>query len=189
MKFVVGIGNPEKQYENTRHNVGFKVLDGLCAQRSGTWRDKKKLRSQVCALDSAVLVKPETYVNNTGDAVSALTAKHGASPSEFLFVCDDVNLMLGKIRLRDSGGAGGHHGLESVIRAFQNEMFTRLRVGVGSPEMPKDDLTEFVLGRFGRTEEKEFTAVLTKAVSICEVWIDEGLEPAMNRLSQLQSIA
>ena len=75
MKFIVGIGNPEKQYEKTRHNVGFRVLDGLSAKHSGVWRDKKKSRSQVCSLESVVLVKPETYVNNTGEAVAVLAKK------------------------------------------------------------------------------------------------------------------
>ena len=188
MRVIVGIGNPEKKYDRTRHNVGFRVLDVLCGKRSGVWRSKKKSLSQVCSLESAVLMKPETYVNNTGDAVETAIKKYGAVPSDFLFVCDDVNLMLGKIRLRDSGSAGGHHGLESVIRAFGSEDFPRLRIGVGSEGMPKDDLTEFVLGVFEPGEQKKLETVLEKAVSVCEVWLKEGFDPALDELSRLQSV-
>ena len=188
MRLLVGIGNPEKSYERTRHNIGFRALDVLCKKQAGTWRSKKKSRGLVCALDEVVLIKPETYVNNTGDAVEAALKKYGASPSDFLFVCDDVNLALGKIRLRDSGSAGGHHGLESVIRAFGSEDFPRLRIGVGSESMPKDDLTEFVLGDFAPGEQKKLETVLEKAVSVCEVWLKEGFDPALNELNKVQSV-
>ena len=188
MKFIVGIGNPEKQYDKTRHNIGFRVLDSLCARHSGIWRVKKKSRSQVCSLESGILVKPETYVNNTGDAVKVMLQKYDAAPADFLFVCDDVNLMLGKIRLRDSGSAGGHHGLESVIGAFGSEDFTRLRVGVGNENMPTGDLTGFVLGRFEAGEQGQLNTILDKAVSVCNVWLENGFDQALNELSKLQSI-
>ena len=188
MKVIVGIGNPEKKYDRTRHNVGFRVLDILCGKNAGTWRSKKKSLSQVCALDKAVLMKPETYVNNTGDAVETAVKKYGAGPSDFIFVCDDVNLMLGKIRLRDSGSAGGHHGLESVIRALGSEDFPRLRIGVGNESMPKGDLTEFVLGTFGPGEQKQLETVLKKAVSVCEAWLEQGFDRALDQLSKLQSV-
>jgi PTH1 family peptidyl-tRNA hydrolase len=188
LKFIVGIGNPEKQYDKTRHNVGFRVLDALCAKHSGVWRSKKKSRSQVCSLEPGILIKPETYVNNTGDAVKVMQQKYGAAPSDFLFVCDDVNLVLGKIRLRDSGSAGGHHGLESVIGAFGSEDFPRLRVGVGNESMPQGDLTGFVLGRFEPGEQGRLNTTLEKAVSVCSVWLEQGFEPALNELSKVQSI-
>ncbi len=187
MKFIVGIGNPEERYFKTRHNVGFKVLDALCRKHSGEWHGKKALKSQVCVLEGAVLVKPETYVNNTGDAAALFMKKHGASPADFLFVCDDVNLKLGKMRLRDGGSAGGHHGLESVIAAFASEDFPRLRVGVGSESMPKDDLTDFVLGKFSAGEKKTLDSVLEKAVSVCGVWLERGFAPALDELSKVQS--
>ena len=187
MKYIVGIGNPEKQYDKTRHNIGFRVLDYLSARDSGVWRDKKKVRSRTCSLDEATLVKPETYVNNTGQAVSAILGKGEATAADFLFVCDDVNLAFGKLRFRDSGSAGGHHGLESVISAFGDENFARLRIGVGNEQMPKDDLTGFVLGRFNESEEKELKQILEKIVLICESWVNEGPIGATNCLSRLQS--
>lgn len=188
MKFIVGIGNPEKKYDKTRHNVGFRALDVLCQRRSGIWRSKKKSRSLVCSLDDGVLMKPETYVNNTGEAVSVTLKKHGAAPSDFLFVCDDVNLAFGKLRLREAGSAGGHHGLESIIAALGSEDFARLRIGVGNDGMPKEDLTGFVLENFSADEEKALKAVLEKAVLVCENWLQEGFTAAQNKLSQLQSI-
>ena len=173
MKFIVGIGNPEKKYDGTRHNIGFHALD-VMSQKFGKRED-------------VLLIKPDTYVNNTGDSVSKLCRKYAASSSDFLFVCDDVNLTFGKMRLRGSGGAGGHHGLESVIAAFGSEDFARLRIGVGSETMPKDDLTDYVLGKFSREEKKTLEEILERAASVCVAWTEEGLKPALDRLSKLQS--
>jgi peptidyl-tRNA hydrolase, PTH1 family len=172
LKFIVGIGNPGRKYEGTRHNVGFRALDRLRA------RDLK----------DAVLVKPDTFVNNTGEAVAEILRKQGAVPRDLLIVCDDVNLAFGKLRLRDSGGPGGHHGLESVIAAAGTEDFPRLRIGVGSEGMPKDDLTDYVLGRFSTEEEKALEGILEKAASVCESWVKEGFGGATNVLSRLQSV-
>ena len=172
MKFIVGIGNPGKKYEGTRHNVGFRVLDRLA---------RKKMQG-------VLLIKPDTFVNNTGEVVAAVVKKRAASPADFLFVCDDVNLAFGKLRLRDSGSAGGHHGLESVIAVLGSEDFARLRIGVGSEDMPKDDLTDYVLGKFGTEEEKALGGILDKAAAVCESWVNEGFGGATNCLSRLQSI-
>ncbi len=172
MKFIVGIGNPGRKYDGTRHNVGFRALE--------------RLRGR--ALKDTVLVKPDTFVNNTGEAVAECMRRQGALPSDFLIVCDDVNLAFGKLRLRDSGGPGGHHGLESVIEAVGGEGFARLRIGVGSEGMPKDDLTDYVLGRFGTEEEKALEGILEKAASVCESWVNEGFGGATNTLSRLQSV-
>ncbi len=173
MKFVVGIGNPEKKYDGTRHNIGFEALDTL--------------RVKLGRREDVLLIKPDTYVNRTGDSVSKLCREYTASPSDFLFVCDDVNLAFGKMRLRPSGGAGGHHGLESVIEAFGSEDFARLRIGVGNAMMPKDDLSEYVLDEFDRAEKGMLKEILGRAASVCDAWIVEGLKPALDRLSKLQS--
>ena len=134
-----------------------------------------------------ILVKPETYVNNTGEAAALFQQKHDSSPADFLFVCDDVNLSFGKLRLRDAGSSGGHHGLESAAHALGTDDFPRLRIGVGNETMPKDDLTHYVLGNFSRQEEKELGLILDKVISICEIWVEEGFEPALKRLSQLSA--
>lgn len=174
MKFVVGIGNPGRKYEGTRHNIGSRVL--------GVMRPR---------LDAAVkdvrLVDPGTYVNNTGDAVGELVSRFGAKPADLLIVCDDVNLVFGKLRFRASGSAGGHHGLESVIQALGSEDFARVRIGVGNETMPKDDLAPYVLEKFSRDEEKELPEILEKASKVCESWIREGADGALSCLSRLQS--
>ena len=137
MKFVIGVGNPDKIYDKTRHNVGFAIVDCLFGM--------------ITRKAEVLLVKPRTYVNRTGDAVLSLLKKHPKSaPKDFMLVCDDVNLAFGKMRLRESGSSGGHHGLESVIQAFNSEDFTRLRFGVGHEKMPAD-LTGFVLEKFSNT--------------------------------------
>ena len=188
MKFIIGIGNPEQQYEKTRHNVGFRALDVWCKNRSGVWRDKKKYRSRIASFDSFLLIKPETYVNNTGDAVSSIQRKYESAPADFLFVCDDVNLIFGKIRLREAGGAGGHHGLESVATALGTEDFPRLRIGVGSEAMSTGDLTDFVLQLFTAEEEKKIGGILEKAAAVCESWVSSGFDGARTCLSRLQSV-
>ena len=174
MKFVIGIGNPGKSYDKTRHNVGFAVLD--------------RLKDSGIKKTEAMFVKPETFVNRTGEAVAALLKKYPkATAQDFLIVCDDVNLLFGKMRLRGSGSAGGHHGLESVIEALGGNGFSRLRIGVGQEAMPKD-LTGFVLEKFSKSEQKALDEILERAVLVCESWVNEGLEASMNVLSRLQSV-
>lgn len=169
MKFVVGIGNPGREYDGTRHNVGFDVLDAI-GKGSG-----------------ATLVRPQTFVNRTGDAVRELVRKHGSKPADFLIVCDDVNLDFGKLRLRASGSAGGHHGLESVIEALSSEDFARLRVGVRTPEMPKE-LSGYVLGKFSKEENKRLHEIVERAAAVCKAWAAEGFDEARLTLSRLQSV-
>ena len=191
MKFVIGIGNPGKKYDLTRHNAGFCVIDALRAKIESETKKRlvvsKEFQAEaVQAAEDALLIKPETYVNRTGETVSALLRAHPAKPSDFLFVCDDVNLPLGKLRMRASGGPGGHHGLESAMEAFSSEDFARLRIGVAGLGMPKD-LTGYVLEPFGKEEEKEFVGVVDDAVAVCREWIEKGMQAATDRLSRLKS--
>lgn len=170
MKAIVGIGNPGKEYEKTRHNIGFQVLDAL---------KKEGVAGRV------VLEKPATFVNRTGDAVARLAKKHGLAPQDVLVVCDDVNLAFGKLRLRARGSSGGHKGLESVIQAIGAD-FPRLRVGVKNESTPKD-LALFVLEKFSREEAKQIPGLLEKAVSVCQAWAAENFDSGLNRLSRVQS--
>ena len=169
MKAIVGIGNPGKEYRNTRHNIGFRVVDALKGKT-----------------DKIVLKKPATFVNRTGLAVAELVKKHKLLPESALLVCDDVNLEFGKLRLRGKGSSGGHKGLQSVIDALGTEEFPRLRIGVKNERTPKD-LAAFVLEPFSREEEKQIGPVLDKAVSVCKVWAREGLEAAMTALGKMKS--
>ena len=192
MKFVIGIGNPGKAYEKTRHNVGFEVLHSLGRRLHPDsytifqWNEDKRLRAQIKIHKNVVLLRPQVFVNNTGGTVSAISEKYHSKPHDILVVCDDVNLEFGKLRLRESGSAGGHHGLESIIEHLSSNGFPRLRVGVGNNKMPKD-LTSFVLEEFSAAEKKKFSDISEKAVLVCETWIKEGFESARNLLSRLQS--
>lgn len=181
MKFIIGIGNPGKEYDKTRHNVGFWVVEKLAA--AGVWKKKNALKSVVSAVGELGLAKPETFVNNTGEAVEAIRREHGLGLEDFLIVCDDVNLSFGKLRLRPSGSAGGHHGLESVIASTGSTEFARLRIGVGGENMPKD-LTGYVLDRFLPSEEKELPEILKQAAAACQAWSEEGFKAAQDTLSR-----
>lgn len=187
MKFVIGIGNAEKKYEDTRHNIGFRVVECLSQAK---WSEKDDLGALVADFGGGIFaVKPTLFVNNTGGTVERILERHPElrSDRDLLFVCDDVNLDLGKLRLRASGSAGGHHGLESVIAALGSEDFARLRIGVRNETMP-EDLTGFVLGRFSSEEEKEVKGIVKKAAVICEAWFGRGFDEASKVLSQLQSV-
>ena len=193
MKFIIGIGNPEAKYRETRHNIGFRVADGLASNWSGrtagkiSWRHEDALKADVHKPQEDVLIlKPRTYVNLTGRTALQLKDRFSAKPADVLVVCDDVNLVFGKLRLRASGSAGGHHGLEDVIKELGSEEFPRLRIGVRNEETPPD-LTDFVLGRFGQAEEKILPEILNKVSSVCKAWALEGYGAAEKILSQLQS--
>ena len=193
MKFVVGIGNPGKQYEKTRHNIGFQVVDAILDNpkinvRAVKWTAEFRFKAFIAQPDNNLfLAKSMLFVNKTGDTVLEIQDQNPEmKPSDYLFVCDDVNLAYGKLRLRESGTAGGHHGLESVIEALGSEDFPRLRLGVKNENMPKD-LTDFVLKPFSTGEKKEVNTILVNAASICETWMFEGFGAAINRLSRLQS--
>ncbi len=131
------------------------------------------------------LIKPQYFVNNTGGAVVALVENYKPDFKNILFVYDDVNLEFGKLRLRSSGSAGGHHGLESVINDLNSEEFPRLRIGIKNENMPQD-LTNFVLAKFSEKEQNEYPEIINKAVSVCEDWINNGFDAAVKKLSQLQ---
>lgn len=170
MKYILGIGNPGKSYENTRHNVGFRLVDRMVRED----RVGKGL----------TVVKPETYVNKTGDYV-----RFRKIPAhDLLVVCDDVNLPLGTLRLRAKGSSGGHNGLKSVIEALGSQEFARLRIGVGGEKMPKD-LAEYVLAPFTRAETMSLDKILSRASQVCETWFKDGLAEAQQRLQLLMNEA
>lgn len=179
---VVGLGNPGKQYEETRHNVGWMVLDRL-AERAG-WSGRVKareaaavVRGRYAGLD-LVLVKPTTYMNLSGVAVRKVLARERAPLAELLVVVDDFALPLGRLRLREQGSAGGHNGLRSIIGELGNQKFARLRVGIGEPSRGAVD---HVLSRFRNDERALLDEVLDAAASAVEDWAREGAARAASR--------
>jgi len=185
VKLIAGLGNPGDRYRDTRHNVGFEVLDRIAA-RLGSEFSREKHRGQYAEVRIAgqkvILLKPMTFMNLSGDSV-ARAARNGVNhPSEVLIVYDDVDLPLGKIRLRTGGSAGGHNGMKSVIERLGTQDVPRLRIGVGS-ETTGGERVDHVLGRF-RPEEREIVdEAIERAADACVCCVEEGLETAMNKFN------
>lgn len=178
MLIVVGMGNPGLRYRRTRHNLGFRVLDRRARKTEAGWKKKRLFPAWTARSGSLILVKPATYVNLSGRAVRAVMDYHRLSPRDLVVVVDDVNLPAGTIRIRTGGGAGGHHGLESIIRSLGTRDFTRIRIGVGGGELA--DLTAHVLSRPGRAENVLYERAAVEAVEALGVMETEGVEAAMN---------
>ncbi|MDQ7030792.1 MAG: aminoacyl-tRNA hydrolase [Ardenticatenia bacterium] len=181
---VVGLGNPGPQYAHNRHNVGFQVMDVL-ARRHGL-AFKARHRALVAegriAGRPAVVAKPMTFMNVSGEAVAELVRAYGVELARLLVVYDDMDLPLGRLRLRPRGGAGGHRGMASVIRALGTEVIARLRVGIGRPP-PHQDPATYVLNDFSPQEKEVIARVRQEAADAVEVWLVEGLRPAMDRFN------
>jgi PTH1 family peptidyl-tRNA hydrolase len=182
LKLIVGLGNPGPEYRDTRHNVGFKVVDEL-ARRHGvnSWNEKfGGLEARIRIADVPVILsKPLSFMNLSGSAVQQFSAFYKVESPEILVIVDDVELPLGRLRARGEGGAGGHNGLKSVISSLGTEKFARLRVGVGRGNAGSN-LSNFVLGRFTADEQEIITAAVLRAADATEVFIERGIGPAMN---------
>ena len=182
MKLIVGLGNPGREYANTRHNVGFRVVDEL-AKKGGLRFDHRRAHAQIASGQIAgadvLLAKPQTMMNLSGDAVRGLLQWLSVEPSDLLVVYDDLDLPFGKIRLRERGSAGGHRGVQSIIDRLGTDAFARLKVGVGRPEPL--DAVEYVLSPFAPEEQSELPGVLDRAVAAVESYLAEGLQMAMSR--------
>lgn len=178
MLIVVGLGNPGLRYRRTRHNLGFRVLDRRARKTESGWKKKRLFPAWTARSGSLILVKPATYVNLSGRAVRAVMDYHRLSSRDLVVVVDDVNLPAGLIRIRTGGGAGGHHGLESIIRALGTRDFARIRIGVGGGELA--DLTAHVLSRPGRAENALYERAAAEAVEALGVMETDGVEAAMN---------
>lgn len=177
---MVGLGNPGRRYEGTRHNVGACVADALAQARRGAWTTTPLYRH--VPLGGLILAVPLSYVNRTGAAVAALLRDTATSAGRMLVVCDDVNLPLGRLRLRRRGGDGGHKGLRSVIAVLGTEEFARLRLGVGKPP-GSGPLDDYVLDEFPADQLPVADAMIGRAAEAVLCWHDEGAEVAMARFN------
>jgi len=175
-RLVVGLGNPGKEYEKTRHNAGFMVVDEI-ARRFGTtsWKNKDSARQAVVAHHRVVLVEPTSYMNLSGTPVRLISSWYRTPPSQVLVISDDMDLPFGKLRMRPTGGHGGQNGLRSIIATI-GEGFPRIRVGVGRPER---DSIDHVLSPFSAAEIRDLPTVIAAAADGVEYWLGEGLERAM----------
>ena len=183
---IVGLGNPGEKYERTRHNVGFLVVDAL-AERLGVPVQKLKHRALTntvrLAGQKALLMKPVTFMNLSGEAVGDAARFYKLPPERVLVISDDTALPLGKLRLRKGGSAGGHNGLKSIIQHLGTDQFPRLRVGVGEKPHPDYDMADWVLGKFQGEDRKAIDAAVKRAADAVECLIGEGPDRAMNKFN------
>ena len=186
MKVIVGLGNPGKQYEATRHNVGWWVVDHLAdVWRFDGWkRDGEALTSTgVVAGEKVRLVKPQTYMNLSGAALRPyLRRPFWSAKTDLLVIVDEVAIPLGTWRFREQGSAGGHNGLKDVQRALGTMEYARLRVGIRptQEERALGDLSDFVLGKAGKAEVEAIRELLPALVALCEAWVKDGVKGAMD---------
>ena len=183
MKLIVGLGNVGRKYEQTRHNVGFEVLDRLAKRfGDGVTRDKfdGRVMEAAIAAERVLLLWPHTLMNRSGQSVQPAVAFYKLEMADLLVVCDDFNLPLGTLRFRGLGSSGGNNGLEDVIRRLGTEAFGRLRIGIG-PVPENWDAADFVLGRFQAADRKEIDAAIDRAADGAECWVTGGISESMNR--------
>jgi peptidyl-tRNA hydrolase, PTH1 family len=182
MKLVVGLGNPGREYDGTRHNLGFMLVDRIFEKTGGTrWRKQASAETAEIAVRGlrVMLVKPQTYMNLSGEAVRALLDRYGdQTPGNLIVACDDVALPFGMIRVRSKGSSGGQKGLKSIIDAIGSSGFARVRMGI-QPDHPVADLSKFVLSPLPKSDRGRLSEVLERAAEAIEVVLIEGAEKAM----------
>ena len=184
IRLVIGLGNPGPEYEGTRHNIGFVLVDRLARERGLKWVKEHKFRSKIAtSRDGIIFAKPLTFMNLSGNAAARLMRQHRFTPEQILVVYDDTALPPGGLRFRAGGSAGGHNGIKSLIEYLGTEAFPRLRLGIG-PAPTDGGLVDHVLGRFGDSERAGMEKVLEIAAEGVNCALSSGLEAAMNRFNR-----
>jgi PTH1 family peptidyl-tRNA hydrolase len=187
---IVGLGNPGPEYAHSRHNVGFQIVDLLAKRHNLEFNRFQKrarlaigrVRSPAGSEQRVLVAKPMAYMNASGEAVAPLAAFYKIAPADILVVFDDLDLPVGRIRLRPNGGAGGQKGMQSIIKHLNSEAFPRLRVGIGRPPGQMDPAA-YVLRPFSSDQEAEMTFVRMRAADAIEAWLSSGIEAAMNQFN------
>ena len=179
-RIIVGLGNPGAQYARTRHNVGFMAVETLCREESGCWSPGEISRTCRIEIHSCpmLLVEPLTYMNRSGKAVHAVLSELGRGPQDLLLLVDDLNLPFGRIRIRERGSAGGHHGLESIFTELETEEIVRVRMGIGEEHMPEDK-SGFVLSDFPPEKQTDLNEMITKAGNAVRSIVRDGVSKTM----------
>jgi len=200
MKLIVGLGNPGDKFKYSRHNIGFMVVEKLAkdllpvGRSEKAWVGEKRHAAEVCKISTqALLVKPQTYMNRSGIAVLSLVNFYKISPKDLWVIHDDVDLPLGKIRIRRGGGSAGHNGIESIINSLHNPDFVRFRLGIGRGKLNiqhtadhnlhRRVIEKYVLSLFRDSEASSVRHLIKRAVEALEIALDKGLEKAMNRFN------
>ncbi|WP_174615343.1 aminoacyl-tRNA hydrolase [Virgibacillus ihumii] len=188
MKCIVGLGNPGRKFKKTRHNIGFMVIDELAERHN--WKlktDKFNGKSVVEHIhgDKVALLKPQTYMNLSGQSIRPLMDFYQIDPTEILVIYDDMDLPTGKIRLRQKGGHGGHNGVRSTIEHVGSKEFKRLRIGIGRPDsrMP---IIDYVIGNFSKEQQQDASDSIQTAADACEAWMEKPFNQVMNEFNMQQ---
>ena len=184
---IVGLGNPGRQYERTRHNAGFRVVEQLAERWKTGWNREKRFEARVARVErngrKLILCEPGTFMNSSGEAVGALASFHKISASQMLVVVDDADLPFGEIRMRPGGSSGGHHGLESIEQHLGTRDYARQRIGIGRDDPAARQIAGYVLSPFRPAERELLEKVLQKACEQVECWLADGTAQAMNRFN------
>ncbi|MFA6511607.1 MAG: aminoacyl-tRNA hydrolase [Patescibacteria group bacterium] len=183
MKLIVGLGNPGKEYEHTRHNIGFRVVDIVQEKlHAPDWDEKPMFKAWVSREKDILLAKPTTYMNNSGDAIRLLTKHHRLTPEDVLIVYDEIDIVFGKLRIRSQGSAAGHNGVASILKALGTDEVRRFRFGIG-PKMPEQKPAEdFVLERFTDEQENVLKKTLPTAADAILNNLSDGSEETIHLL-------
>ena len=183
MYIIAGLGNPGSKYENTRHNIGWLAVDEL-AREQGVTVDRMKFHALtgqcVLAGEKVLLMKPTTYMNNSGEAIEEARNFYKIPTGNVIVLSDDINLPPGKLRIRRKGSAGGHNGLKSIIQCMGTEDFPRVRLGIGAKTHPDMDLADYVLGKFPKGEQEAVETALKNAAHAAELIVEGDIKEAMN---------
>ena len=181
---IAGLGNPGREYEYTRHNAGFLTLDRLCVEQK---TEIKKLKYKSLIGDVVInghrclLVKPQTFMNNSGEAIREISAFYKIPPEKIIVIFDDISLPCGKLRIRRKGSDGGHNGIKSIIYHLNSDNFPRIKIGVGEKPHPDYNLADWVLSTFGKDEMEELMKAIQKAVDVLPDMLDGNIDKAMNK--------
>lgn len=180
MFVIVGLGNPGRKYENTKHNMGFLTIDAF-AEKHGIKVNRIKHKALVgegfAAGKKIMLVKPQTYMNLSGQSVREIVNYYGVEPEELMVIYDDVDIPMGSIRIRKKGSAGTHNGMKSIIYDLQFDDFPRLRIGIGKEH--REDMVDFVMSGFAADEKKKIQEAIDNSVSALGAWLEKGIDIAM----------
>lgn len=180
MKVIVGLGNPGRKYSDTRHNIGYRVLEEI-AQRFSIEKEESRFDAIIGHIridgEKVLLVKPLTYMNLSGKTVQPLVRWFKLDLDDLIVIYDDMDLPPGALRLRAQGGSGGHKGMASIIQRLGSQEFARIRIGIGRPD---NEAINWVLGKFSPTEQKLMEETISQAAAAVECWVKQGIERAMN---------
>lgn len=187
ISLIVGLGNPGREYADTRHNFGWRVVDGLARRHQLSWRESSRFQAEVARWDkpgrTLWLVKPLTYMNDSGSSVGALMRFHKLEPHEIAAVYDDLTLDLGLLKVTQSGSAGGHNGVASLLEHL-GEGFARFRLGIGPKHPPEMDLKDFVLGKFTPEQLQTIDNNFESTLNALELLLNYGITRAMNQINR-----